>query len=99
MHNFNLILTVRFLGYLLLIFGIIGISFFIGPVAYAESNYRINQLLGVKHTIPNIVTSQNKQDENAPIDFSNVTVNDNSIIPVSTDFGIVIEKIEANAKV
>lgn len=99
MHNFNLILTVRFLGYILLIFGIIGTSLLFGPVVFAEANYRIDQLLGVKHTIPNIVTSQNKQSDDAPLDFSKVTANDNSIIPVSTEFGIVIEKIDANAKI
>lgn len=99
MNNFNLILTVRFLGYILLFLGVIGMFFIFGPVAYAEGNYRIDQLLGIKHTIPNIVTSQNKQDDDAPADFSNVIANDNSIIPVSTEFGIVIEKINANAKI
>jgi len=34
-----------------------------------------------------------------PVNFSNVDVSENSIIPVSTEYGIVIEKINANARI
>lgn len=34
-----------------------------------------------------------------PVNFSNVSASENAIVPVSTEYGIVIEKINANAKV
>jgi len=102
-YNFKAILAVRFLGYLLLLSGLIGFMFMFGPLAFAEVNFRKDQLLGIKHTIPDVVTSQTQtnidQGQGSVADFSKVTTTDNSIIPISTEFGIVIEKIDANAKV
>lgn len=34
-----------------------------------------------------------------PVDFSNISSSGNNIIPVSTEYGIVIEKINANARI
>lgn len=76
-----------------------------GPLIQAEVKYRTDQALGVKRTVPNIVTSSQQDDQQSltsndgPVDFSNVQVTENSIIPVSTEYGIVIEKINANARI
>ena len=79
------------------------------PLAEAEFHYRLDRVLGVKRTIANVITSKDsgqppEADNNAgkgqPVgNFANLKSEGNDIIPVSTEFGIVIEKINANAKV
>jgi len=98
MNHFKLVLTVRFLGYFLLITGVLGLVFTFGPLAQAEGAYRMDRLLGVKHTIPKIITSST-QGQNGVESFGSVSAGSEIIKPVSTDFGIVIEKINANSKV
>ncbi|MBI2019528.1 sortase [Candidatus Daviesbacteria bacterium] len=103
--RFKIILLIRFLGYFVFLLGLSSIVFMLGPVVQTEASYRIDKLKGVKRTVPNIVTPAQPaappQDngQGAPVDFSNVTASENSIIPASTDYGIVIEKINANAKI
>jgi len=72
--------------------------FTFGPLAQAEGAYRMDRLLGVKHTIPKIITSST-QGQNGVESFGSVSAGSEIIKPVSTDFGIVIEKINANSKV
>lgn len=97
MSHFKLVLTVRFLGYFLFITGILGLVFTFGPLAQVEGAYRIDLLFGIKHTIPNIITSDTQNGGVA--NFGSVSSEGEVIRPVSTDFGIVIEKINANSKV
>lgn len=78
--------------------------FMLGPLVSAEVKYRTDRLLGIRRTVPNIITSgldsQTSDGENPPeVSFADVGVSENSIIPVSTEYGIVIEKINANAKI
>ncbi len=106
--HFKIVLFVRFLGYLIFFIGLIGFIFILGPLVQAEVKYRADRLLGVKRTLPHrIVTSQGMESATAgespkpegPSSFNNVSTSENIITPVSTDYGIVIEKINANAKV
>lgn len=106
--RFKTILFIRFLGYLVFFTGLVSFVFMLGPVITVEAKYRIDRVLGVKRTVPNIVTSNpsatssatgETATEGGPINFSNVDAAENSIIPVSTEYGIVIEKINANAQV
>lgn len=77
----------------------------IEPVAVEELKYRTDQLFGRRHTLPNIVTSETNNNlpdssTGSRTSFGNLLIGGSDIIvPVSTDFGIVIEKINANAKV
>lgn len=80
----------------------------LGPIAQAEFSYRYDKLLGVKRTVPRIVSSTaqpgsspeaTSSAEGGPVSFNSVSVSENSIIPVSTEYGIVIEKINANARI
>lgn len=73
-----------------------GLIITFGPLAQAEAGYRLDQFLGIKHTIPKVVTSQ---EQNPNESFGSVSADAEIIKPVSTDFGLVIEKINANAKV
>lgn len=95
--RFRIVLAVRFIGYLLFITGGFFFVLMLGPLIQAEAVYRYDKLLGIKHTIPNIVTSDNAPIE-GPDSFGAVS-GGNVIKPVATDFGLVIEKINANAKV
>jgi len=108
--NFKLVFTVRFLGYLLFFCGLISFIFILGPLISAEAKYRTDRILGIKRTVPNIPTSNEAgaasqtSNETGPAgqasqSFSSLKPSENNIIPVSTEFGIVIEKINANAKV
>ena len=98
--NFKLVFTVRFLGYLLFFCGLISFIFILGPLVQAEVKYRTDRILGIKRTVPNILTSnETGQAGQASESFSSLKASENNIIPVSTEFGIVIEKINANARV
>jgi len=68
------------------------VIFMLGPLIQAEVKYRADQILGIKRTVSQVITS-------GPVSFSAIKERENSIIPISTDFGIVIEKINANAKI
>ncbi len=99
--RFKKILFVRFIGYLVFLTGLITFIFMLGPVVQAEIGYRKDRLLGVQRIVPNIVIPEEGQAtaSGGPVDFGNVSASENNIIPVSTEYGIVIEKINANAKV
>ncbi len=80
----------------------------LGPLVQAEVKYRTDRILGVKRTVPKMITSgeftsgesgPTPEVSGGPVSFSNVETSENAIIPVSTEYGIVIEKINANAKV
>lgn len=108
-NRFKLIFAVRFFGYLLFFAGLLGFVFMLGPLVQAEASYRLDQVRGVKRTVPRIITSSEQPtpagetptitEASGPASFSGVSVSENTIIPVSTEFGIVIEKINANAKI
>lgn len=97
--HFKIVLTVRFLGYLLFFVGTLAFVSMLGPLIQVESSYRMDKLLGVKRTVPTVITSNDKLSNTGPDSFGGVTVSGSVIAPVSTNFGIVIEKINANAKV
>lgn len=75
----------------------------LGPLVGTEVKYRTDKVLGVQRTVPNVITSEDIAEDgtvvDGPVSFDSVQVSENAIIPVSTDYGIVIEKINANAKV
>lgn len=64
------------------------------PLVEAEFRYKLDQVLGIERTIVenNVLAEEN-------VSFAKVTAEPNTIIPLSTEFGIVIEKINANAKI
>ncbi|MDO8576732.1 MAG: sortase [Candidatus Daviesbacteria bacterium] len=107
-NRFKVILAVRFSGYLVFFIGVISFIFMMGPLVQAEASYRLDRVLRVKRTVPKVITSIEQPGSNpegsssaaaGPVNFSGVSAEENSIIPVSTEYGIVIEKINANAKV
>ena len=102
--HFKIILAVRFFGYLIFFAGVLAIIFMLGPLVQAEAKYRTDNLLGIKRTVPNIITSDpnlatSEGEVLEEVSFAGVEASENSIIPTSTEYGIVIEKINANAKI
>lgn len=106
--RYKTILIIRFFGYFLFFSGLIGVIFILEPLITVEAKYRIDRILGVKKiiaTIPDVKKSpqpqQQPQATSSPIveSFANIKAQENEIVPVSTEFGIVIEKIDANAKI
>lgn len=96
--HFKKVLLIRFIAYLAMIVGSLAISFEFGPVLGAEFNYRKDKALGIKRTVaPVIITSDGQISESGSL--GDISASENIIKPVSTDYGIVIEKINANAKV
>lgn len=104
--HFRKTFLIRFLGYFSIQIGLIVLALIVEPVTNEELRYRVNNILNRHYTVPKVVTSVNPegaappQDKGGPSSFGDLLMGGSSVIvPVSTDFGIVIEKIGANARV
>ncbi len=97
MNTFRKVLLIRFLGYFVLLSGVVGVLVIVGPLIQVEAKYRFDKALGIKRTVPKIITSD--PNNHGTVSFSDLSESAESIIPVSTEFGLVIEKINANALV
>ena len=91
--------------------GFVTLLLILEPVVTEELKFNFNQVLGRNYTLPRVITSgSNNALPPSPDEllsptpqqsgFGNLIMGGSEIItPVSTDFGIVIEKINANARV
>lgn len=96
--QYKIIFFIRFLGYFLFLSGILGLVFILGPLLETEVKYRVDHFFGVKRQLGSVVTSKT-HPSGISDSFSEVEAKENLIVPVSTEYGIVIEKINANAKI
>lgn len=79
-------------------FGILVFEF--GPLVWTEASYRKDKLLGIRHEVEqSVITSAGADNLSSGGGFGAISVATETIKPVSTDYGIVIEKINANARV
>lgn len=104
--KFKKVFLVRFLGYFLIQVGLVTVLLVIEPAITEELRYALNQLLGKSYNLPKIVTSAGEVEytDETPAggnsSFGSLSFGAaENIVPVSTKFGIVIEKINANAQV
>lgn len=102
--RYKIVFAIRFFGYLIFFSGLASLIFILGPLIQAEIKYRADRILGVKRTIASLSTTQTSANQepvgSAGESFANIKqATENEIVPISTEFGIVIEKINANAKV
>lgn len=85
--------------------GLLALIFEFGPIAQAEFSYRLNGLFRVRYVLPEAVqqdplASPSPQPSGGGFGFGDLGAPTEKLIrPVSTDYGIVIEKINANAKI
>lgn len=97
--KFKIVFLIRFLGYFLFLTGLIVILSVLTPVVQSELGYRKDRLFNVKRTVPKIITSDPKSGSEAKVSFGEISQRENIITPASTQFGVVIEKINANSKI
>lgn len=99
--KFKLVLLIRFLGYFVFFLGVASFVFVFGPIAQAEIGFRKDQLLGVRRTVsPTVITSAGAQTApEGTSGFGDINASTEFITPTDTNFSIVIEKLNANAKV
>ncbi|OGE30351.1 hypothetical protein A2631_01085 [Candidatus Daviesbacteria bacterium RIFCSPHIGHO2_01_FULL_44_29] len=108
--RFKIVLAIRTLSNFVVIVALVSLAFEFGPVILAEATFRKDQILGISRTV-DLDTSI---DQPATSSTGSVVLPQSSpqakfgsflnlapqtITPVSADYGIVIEKINANAKV
>lgn len=110
-NRFKMIFIVRSFGYVMFLLGVSGLIVFFAPILHAEIQYRIDLSRGVHRVISPDLTSRDSKDSvglpaarlpagQGSQGFENLQAEVGEVInPVSTDFGIVIEKIDANARV
>ncbi len=103
--DFKKVFLLRFLGYAFIQIGLLSALLIVEPVIISELKYRLENLVGYHHVLPKIVTSINQNGElsasvSGSESFGNLIFGGSNIItPVDTNFGIVIEKINANSRV
>jgi hypothetical protein len=95
--------AIRFVAYFAVFVSTFATIAQFGPIAYAEFNYRKDQIFNVKYTLPQqVVTSEGTTElpfPSASVEadetngFGNLLGDQNLIQPVSTEYGLVIEKI------
>jgi sortase A len=103
--GFKITLIVRSIGYTIFFCGLLALILAFGPVAKVELGYRLDKALGVKRTVAEV--AQPTVDPNASpgtipassVSFGDIDSSGDVMTPVSTDFGLVIPKINANALV
>ncbi len=105
-NQFKKVLLIRFIANLVLVIASISLVFEFGPVMVSEMAFRKDQILGVRHRLnesvlepaappgPEALANQANQGFGSFLSLAPKT-----ITPVSPEYGIVIEKINANARV
>lgn len=104
-NQFKRVLLIRFVANLVVVVAIVSLSFEFGPVMATEVAFRKDQILGVRHSLEQV---SQPSESLAPETLANqadqgfgsfLSLAPKTITPVSADYGIVIEKINANARV
>ena len=85
------------MGNFLLLFALFGVIATFGPALYLEVTFRIDQQRGISYTVADVAKTA-KSDSLSPLGLS-AKSNQQVLVPVDTNFGIVIPKIGANSKV
>lgn len=96
-NRFKIIFLVRTFGYMLFFLGLTGLVTFFAPLLHAEIQYRIDGVTGVERVVE--VGAETTAPIEGEVGFGDIKQTEEIIRPAATDFGIVIEKINANAKV
>src|SRR3989344_2594538 len=104
-------IVLRTIGNFLVLFSLYGIGMTLGPAAYLEAKYRVNQIRNVRYEIAFKPSKAEPVEEVIVLPtpttavnttfFGQITSGDKIefLQPVSTEFGIVIPKIGANAPI
>lgn len=110
LSHYHKVFLLRFLSYSFILIGILTVILIVEPVSLEEVKYDLGEITGRKNTLPKVITSSgievpqiastSAEKQTNRSGFSELLGGKSeNIQPVSTDFGIVIEKINANAKI
>lgn len=106
--RYKRIFLIRFVSYFSIMISIVWVAMIAFPIITAEFIYRKDQLLGIEYSLepedptPSTVLLNGRGEQSQSTSsggFRQISSNTNVIKPLSTEYGIVIEKINANAKV
>lgn len=102
--HFQLLLLLRFTAYFLIQIGLLTILLTSEPVIAEEVKFSLRQAIGMQEVVPQSSAAAQAGTNNPGqpgSGFADILKDGGKqvIVPVSTDFGIVIEKIGANAKI
>lgn len=104
--HYHRIFLLRFLSYFFILIGILTLILIVEPVSLEEIKFNMGEISGRKAVLPKVITSQGVEiPQPTPVaknksGFADIfSTETKTIVPKSTDFGIVIEKIDANAKI
>lgn len=97
----------RFLSYCFISIGVLTLILIVEPVSLEEIKYNLGEITNRKAVLPKVISSAGQEIPTptpTPVKngsgFGDIFSGESkTIVPVSTDFGIVIEKIDANAKI
>ncbi len=98
-------LILRTVGNFLLIFALFGVFATFGPILYYEATYRIIEFKGITYKAPSTPELLEKENpgrtviEGGGLNGVFANAKEQILIPKDTEFGILIPKIGANAKV
>jgi LPXTG-site transpeptidase (sortase) family protein len=97
-------LILRTIGNFLVLFAVFGILATFGPALYYEINFRIVQARGVRYEISNLksqISNPNQYLSKGTTSFADVLAGpkEQILIPLDSNFSIIIPKIGASAKV
>lgn len=105
-NQFRKVLLIRFIANLVVIISAVSLLFEFGPVIVTEAAFRKDQILGVRHRLdepilePNASPGPGTLANQADQGFGSfLSLAPKTITPVAPEFGIVIEKINANARI
>lgn len=107
LSHYHKVFLLHFLGYFFILIGILTVILIIEPVSLEEVKYDFGEITGRKAVLPKIISSRGEEvitstptPAESKSGFGDIFMGESkTIVPVSTDFGIVIEKINANAKI
>ncbi|MFA5932452.1 MAG: sortase [Microgenomates group bacterium] len=103
--HYHQVFLLRFFSYLFILIGILTVILIVEPVSIEEIKFNLGEISGRKAVLPKVITSQGVETptitpEPVQSGFGDIFSSEvKTITPKSTDFGIVIEKIDANAKI
>lgn len=95
-------LIIRSIGNFLVLFAIFGVLATFGPALYYEVQYQIIKIRGVRFSVPEQLTINNKQlTKNPSLGFADALSGpkEQILIPIDPVFDILIPKIGANARI
>jgi len=100
------LIVLRTIGNFLVLFAVFGFFATFGPAVYYEITYRIGKIRGINYAVADVATVEDEVNKPSPDSIGTSLFGallrketEHLLVPVSTDFSLVIPKIGANHNV